>query len=105
MRAARAHSGSSRGLAPWMNAKLAFTAISEIPLFGNSIDVHWRSELASGRGFAVRPLLRGFSTADAWSELVFANAFAIRGTARDDQARLRRPAPATDAARVGQDAV
>ena len=29
---------------------------------------------ASGRGFAVRPLLRGFSTADAWSELFFANA-------------------------------
>ncbi len=29
---------------------------------------------ASGRGFAVRPLLRGFSTADAWWELFFANA-------------------------------
>ena len=29
---------------------------------------------ASGRGFAVRPLLRGFSTADACSELFFANA-------------------------------
>ena len=29
---------------------------------------------ASGRGFAVRPLLRGFSTADAWSELFDANA-------------------------------
>ena len=31
----RAHSISSRGLAPSMNAKLAFTAISEIPLFGS----------------------------------------------------------------------
>ena len=31
----RAHSISSRGLAPSMNAKLAFTAISQIPLFGS----------------------------------------------------------------------
>jgi penicillinase repressor len=31
----RAHSISSRGLAPSMSAKLAFTAISEIPLFGS----------------------------------------------------------------------
>jgi len=31
----RAHSISSRGLAPSMNAKLAFTARSEIPLFGS----------------------------------------------------------------------
>ena len=30
-----AHSTSSRGLAPSMNAKLAFTAVSEIPLPGN----------------------------------------------------------------------
>ena len=31
----RAHSISSRGLAHSMNAKLAFTAISLIPLFGS----------------------------------------------------------------------
>ncbi len=31
----RAHSISPRGLAPSMNAKLAFTAISQIPLTGN----------------------------------------------------------------------
>ena len=31
----RAHSISPRGLAPLMNAKLAFTAISQIPLTGN----------------------------------------------------------------------
>jgi hypothetical protein len=31
----RAHSISSRGLAPSMNAKLAFTAILQIPLFGS----------------------------------------------------------------------
>jgi hypothetical protein len=46
----RAHSISPRGLAPSMNAKLAFIAISEIPLFGNSIDVHWRVRRSLHRG-------------------------------------------------------
>ena len=75
VRAARAHSGSSRAWRPGkrqagIHGDFGDPAVRQF----NRCPLARSSELASGRGFAVRPLLRGFSTADAWSELFFANA-------------------------------